>query len=43
LLIFILIPGISNGVCGAQIFNAGEGISKGPVDFNSDKWLDMVI
>ncbi|MBQ9432289.1 MAG: hypothetical protein IJU44_12145 [Kiritimatiellae bacterium] len=30
------------GIGGFQIFNAGEGIPLGPVDFNSPEWLEMV-
>jgi hypothetical protein len=30
------------GIGGAQIFNAAEGIPRGPVQFNSPEWIDMV-
>ena len=30
------------GVGGAQIFNAGEGIPHGPIQFNSPEWVGMV-
>jgi hypothetical protein len=30
------------GVGGAQIFNAGEGIPHGPIQFNSPEWIGLV-
>lgn len=32
----------ASGYAGAQIFNVGVGIPRGPVDYGTDEWLDMI-
>jgi hypothetical protein len=31
------------GIGGAQVFNAGENIPHGPIQFNSPEWIDMLV